>query len=115
MRRFVPVGHLGGAAGKLHAVLVVVAAPAVKAGAKDRHQRDDVAGELLFESFLREIFENVDFCAHSTANPPNQADAKPQKPNLMYDGKLLHASVEQLSQQRTKTGLAAVELGAEIL
>lgn len=114
-RRFVPVRHLRGTRGNLNALLVAVAAPAVKTGAKDRHQRDDVAGELLFESFLRAIFENVDFSAHSTANLPNQADAKPQKPILMYDGKLLHASVEQLSQQRTKTGLAAVEPGADIL
>ena len=113
--RFEPVRHLRGARGNLHALLVAVAAPAVKTGAKDRHQRDDVAGEPLFESFLREIFENVDFSAHSTANLPNQAGAKPQKPILMYDGKLLHASVEQLSQQRTKTGLAAVEPGADIL
>ena len=63
-RRFVPVRHLRGARGNLHALLVAVAAPAVEPGAKDRHQRDDVAGEFLFEGFLRTIFENVDLqCA----------------------------------------------------
>ena len=63
----VPVRHLRGARGNLHALLVAVAAPAVKTGAKDRHQRDDVAGEPL-RKFLRADFENVDSSAHSTAN-----------------------------------------------
>ena len=63
-RRFVPVRRLCDACGNLLALLVAVVAPAVKAGAKDRHQRDDVAGEFLFEGFLRTIFENVDLqCA----------------------------------------------------
>ena len=97
----------------LHSLFVAVTPLAVEAGAKKRHQRNDVTGEFLFESLLCSNFENIYPCVNSSADLTDQANAKPQKPVLMYDGKLFHTPVEQLSQQGTQAGLATVEPGAD--
>ena len=53
--------------------------------AEDRHQRDDVAGELRLEAHARTYFKNFEAGVRMATDEPHQVDAEPEQAVLMND------------------------------
>ena len=74
-----------------------MASSAVKPCAKDRHESDDISGELLFKSLFGRHFKYLNIGEHLAAHLPNQVDAEAQQPVFVHDRELADSSVEKLT------------------
>ena len=82
---------------------------AVEPRAEDRHQRDDVAGELRLEAHARTYFKNFEAGVRMATDEPHQVDAEPEQAVLMNDPDDVEAPLKNATEELPKTGLAAVQ------